>query len=130
MSGVPSIESCFESVKSGSDFSSFISILLGNGVACYFHYVSTGNIIFVKHSGETVMLKNERKLLSVQNEFDSDKVKFIVKQHFRGQVSYADYCKQLADAGVAKWVVDLSEMARCYYSKRNEVIYSEAIILA
>ena len=128
MSEVPSIETCFESVKSGSDFSGFISTLLGNSVACYFHYVSTGNVIFVKHSGETVMLKNERELLSVRTEYDSDKVEFIVKQHFRGLMPYEDYCKQLAEAGVAKWVVDLSEMTRCYYSKRNGVIYSEAIV--
>jgi Phage envelope protein len=49
------------------------------------------------------------------------------KRIFSGKSSYEQFYNELAQAGVFKWVVDLNNQTRFYWSKDNQLLHSENI---
>ncbi|EJT7471878.1 TPA: DUF1398 family protein, partial [Salmonella enterica subsp. enterica serovar Virchow] len=50
-------------------------------------------------------------------------------KHFSGEHSYEKYCTDLATAGVFKWIVELNQKTRQYWSKDNQLLYIENVVM-
>ncbi|EHZ9428784.1 DUF1398 family protein, partial [Salmonella enterica] len=42
---------------------------------------------------------------------------------------YEKYCTDLATAGVFKWIVELNQKTRQYWSKDNKLLYIENVVM-
>ena len=60
---------------------------------------------------------------------ESNKERFIacIKAHQKGATDYVTFCKDCADNGIEKWIVDLGKMTCIYYDKKGNEILVENI---
>ena len=118
----------FEQVRCKSDFIQFLTELKQNDISYYIYFVATGNVQIVTTSDTYLSLKSERQLIKV-NQIASDSLtRIAAKRHFTGVTLFDQYCLELARAGVFKWVVDVNEVNRRYWSKDNRLLHAENII--
>ncbi|HCM7228898.1 TPA: DUF1398 family protein [Klebsiella aerogenes] len=117
-----------EKVRMDADFSAFISTLNDNNIAYYVYFVATGNITFVKKNEDFVPLKSSRYLLKINPAVSARDARIAAKRHFYGETTYEIYCGELANAGVFRWIVDLSTNVRSYYSVTNRLLHTESLL--
>ncbi|MBB6237907.1 uncharacterized protein YbcV (DUF1398 family) [Pedobacter sp. AK013] len=65
--------------------------------------------------------------LTVNTASSSDKLAHALKIHQKGETDYFTFCKQAADAGVEKWVIDLDEMTCSYLDAEGNELVKETI---
>lgn len=118
----------FEQVRADADFTTFASELRRHQVSYYIYFVSTGNMNFVMANDEVISIKSARGLLRVRSAPSHRLTSAAVIRHFAGAINFEQYCKDLASAGVFKWIVDLEEETRHYWSKDNTLLYKESLM--
>jgi uncharacterized protein YbcV (DUF1398 family) len=125
---IEQIEIAHEKVKSGADFPKYIQEIKEFGVTSFETWVKDGH---TEYFGEN----NYRK--KSQSHYDelaisaiSEKEIFInrLKEHQQGKTDFYTFCKDCAEAGIEKWVVNLNTMTCTYYDKAKNVILVEQIL--
>jgi uncharacterized protein YbcV (DUF1398 family) len=129
MEFVDMLNMLIEQVRDDLDFTSFLTNLRNNNIIYYIHFISTGNVRFITSTDAIISIKSKRKIIRVNSSSSTEKTKNTARLHFSGQLSYEQYCTALADAGVFKWSVDLTEEHRSYWSKDNVLLHTEKVIL-
>ncbi|HGA9202897.1 TPA: DUF1398 family protein, partial [Salmonella enterica subsp. enterica serovar Virchow] len=74
-------------------------------------------------------IKSNRKLIKVNSTPNTQLIKLTSDKHFSGEHSYEKYCTDLATAGVFKWIVELNQKTRQYWSKDNQLLYIENVVM-
>lgn len=118
----------FEQVRCKSDFLQFLTELKQNNISYYIYFVATGNVKIVTTTDSYVAMKSHRSLIKVSAGGSSCLTKIAARRHFTGITHFDQYCRELARAGVFKWVVDVEEVSRHYWSKDNQLLHTENII--
>lgn len=118
----------FERVRCKSDFLQFLTELKQNNISYYIYFVATGNVKIVTMSDSYVSMKSSRGLIKVKTNGSPCLTRIAARRHFSGITHFDQYCQELAKAGVFKWVVDVNEISRYYWSKDNQLLHSENII--
>lgn len=118
----------FEQVRNESDFLKFLTELKQNNISYYIYFVATGNVKVVTSSDSYVSMKSDRGLIKINSEASSCLTRIAAKRHFTHVTAFDQYCRELARAGVFKWVVDVNEVNRYYWSKDNQLLHTENII--
>lgn len=118
----------FEQVRNESDFLQFLTELKQNNISYYIYFVATGNVKVVTSSDSYVSMKSDRGLIKIHSEASSCLTRIAAKRHFTHVTAFDQYCRELARAGVFKWVVDVNEVNRYYWSKDNQLLHTENII--
>lgn len=59
----------------------------------------------------------------------AENLKNALSIHQPGKTDYPTFCKQSAEAGVEKWVVDILKMRCTYYDKESNEMLVETISL-
>lgn len=118
----------FEQVRNESDFLQFLTELKQNNISYYIYFVATGNVQVVTSSDSYVSMKSDRGLIKINSEASSCLTRIAAKRHFTHVTAFDQYCRELARAGVFKWVVDVNEVNRYYWSKDNQLLHTENII--
>lgn len=118
----------FERVRRDANFNAFLIDLEHNNIAYYIYFVATGNVKIITHTGHFISVKSNRKLIKVSSTTNAELIKFTSAKHFSGGHSYEKYCNDLATAGVFKWIVELNQKTRQYWSKDNKLLYIDNVI--
>lgn len=118
----------FEQVRSKSDFLQFLTELKQNNISYYIYFVATGNVKIVTTADTYISMKSDRGLIKINSEASSCLTRIAAKRHFTHVTAFDQYCRELARAGVFKWVVDVNEVNRYYWSKDNQLLHTENII--
>ncbi len=118
----------FERVRKDANFNAFIIDLEYNDIAYYIYFVTTGNVKIITHAGHFISIKNSRKLIKVYSTTNTELIKLTSAKHFSGEKSYEKYRNVLAIAGIFKWIVELNQKTRQYWSKDNKLLYIPKII--
>jgi uncharacterized protein YbcV (DUF1398 family) len=121
------IQAAHAKVKSGADFPSYIHAIKAMGVAGYEHFVSDGRIRYFGVDGFSLSTQAKWTPIEVALMADAEKLKQSLIIHQQGQTDYMTFCKQSADAGVEKWVVDMLQMRCIYYDKANNEMVAETV---
>jgi uncharacterized protein YbcV (DUF1398 family) len=124
---IDKIKEVHSKVKSGADFPKYVQDMKGLGVTSYEHYVSDGHIQY--HGANDFTLSADAKWAprEVAVRGDAEKLKHALTIHQQGQTDYPTFCKQAADAGVEKWIVDMIKMSCVYYDKGSREMVVERI---
>jgi uncharacterized protein YbcV (DUF1398 family) len=123
---VEQIEQSHEKVKSGADFPKYIQEIKGFGVKKFETWVKDSHTEYFGENDFRVKSKSKYDELVVSDS--SNKENFIgqLKSHQHGKTDYFTFCKDCAENGIEKWVVNLDEMTCIYYDKKsNEILVEE-----
>lgn len=118
----------FEQVRNKPDFLKFLTELKQNNISYYIYFVATGNVKVVTSSDSYISMKSDRGLIKINSEASGCLTRIAAKRHFTHVTTFDQYCRELARAGVFKWVVDVNEVNRYYWSKDNQLLHTENII--
>ncbi|MCX2574344.1 DUF1398 domain-containing protein [Pedobacter sandarakinus] len=128
MFSIEDIKAAENKIKTGTDFPKFIAELKTLGVVRNDVYVSTGlSIYFDDEDNVQQISPQDYPSLVVNDEVSKDKLSHALNIHQQGQTDYFTFCKQAADAGVEKWVIDLNAMTCTYLTSQAEELVQEQI---
>ncbi|OSL95251.1 DUF1398 family protein [Escherichia coli] len=127
MSILFAIRDLFDHVRHELNFPLFYCELKRHKVTYYIYYLSTDNIRVITSDNEKLLIKGRRCFLKISSVTNPDIIKKAAQSHTAGHLSFYDYCTTLAAAGVFKWVTDINNNTRLYYSHDNSVLYIEDV---
>jgi len=128
MFSIEEIKASESKIKTGADFPQFIKEIKEMGVVRNDVYVSNGLSVYFNSDDHSVQASpDEYPVLVINDESSVDKLKHALQVHQRGETDYFTFCKQAADAGVEKWVIDLSEMTCTYLDTEQKELVKEQI---
>ena len=96
-----------------------------HNVSHYIYYLATDNIHIVLENDNTVLIKD----LKVVNVKFSKNTHLIETSYDRlkSEITFQQYRENLAKAGVFRWVTNIHEHKRYYYTFDNSLLFTESI---
>lgn len=123
---VEQIEQAHEKVKSGADFPKYIQEIKGFGVQSFETFVKDSHTEYFGENNFKTSSLPKYDDLEILEKTDSEKFKTQLKAHQKGETDYFTFCKDCAETGIEKWIVDLNKMTCIYYDKSgNEILVEE-----
>ena len=128
MFNIEEIKTSESKIKTGADFPQFIKEIKEMGVVRNDVYVSNGLSVYFNSEDHSVQVSpDEYPALVINDESSVDKLKHALQVHQKGETNFVTFCKQAADAGVEKWVVDLNKMTCTYLDTAQKELVKEVI---
>ena len=124
---IEQIKEAHSKVKSGADFPKYIQDLEQLGVISYTCYVSDGCTKYNGSSDYSATSDAKYNALTIAKSGNITALKNALSIHQQGQTDYLTFCKQSAEAGVEKWVVDIDAMTCIYFDKDGGEMVKEVI---
>lgn len=124
---VQQIEEAHKKVQSGADFPKYIQEIKGFGVKSFVTFVKDSHTEYFGENDFTTSSKPKYGDLEISETTDSEKFKTQLKAHQQGKTDYFAFCKDCAETGIEKWIVDLNKMTCIYYDKSGNEILVEQI---
>ena len=110
-------------IKSGADFPNFIQEIKRMGVMRYDVFVINGMSIYYGSSDQVAQSAPIHEDLLIEQVADVVGLKDALKIHQNGATDYQTFCRQVAVAGVEKWIVDIESMIVTYLDTAgNEMV--------
>ncbi|GAA3978321.1 DUF1398 family protein [Pedobacter ginsengiterrae] len=128
MFSIEEIKAAESKIKTGADFPQFIKEIKALGVVRNDVYVANGLSVYFNSDDYSVQASpDEYPELVINSESSAEKLEHALKIHQRGETDYFTFCKQAADAGVEKWVIDLNSMTCSYLDTKQTELVKEGI---
>lgn len=124
---VEQIEAAHSKVNSGADFPGYIKEIKEFGVRSFETWVKDSHTEYFGENGYTVESKPKYDELIIENKVDKELFIKQLKSHQRGETDYMKFCKDCAETGIEKWVVDLNQFTCVYFDKAGNEILTEEI---
>jgi uncharacterized protein YbcV (DUF1398 family) len=124
---VEQIEQAHEKVKSGADFPKYIQEIKELGVIGFETWVRDSHTEYFGENNFSTNSKPKYDELVISENSDKENFKTQLKEHQQGKTDYFTFCKDCAETGIEKWVVNLDEMTCIYYDKIGNEILVEQI---
>lgn len=124
---ITQIENAHSKVKSGADFPKYIQDLKKIGVLSFVTWVKDSHTEYF--GVDSFSTQSTSKYAELNIAENSNKETFLkrLKIHQKGETDYFTFCKDCAENGIEKWVVDLKEMTCIYYDTTGTEILVEQI---
>jgi len=129
MAQVAIFKEIFDQVRKDLDCELFYSELKRHNVSHYIYYLATDNIHIVLENDNTVLIKGLKKVVNVKFSRNTHLIETSYDR-FEIQEKYtflAIQGKVLAKAGVFRWVTNIHEHKRYYYTFDNSLLFTESI---
>ena len=125
---IENIKAAEAKIKRGADFPQFIKEIKEMGVVRNDVYVANGLSIYFDDEDNTQQASPaEYPEVVINDESSVVKLQHALKVHQDGESDYFTFCKQAADAGVEKWVIDLNNMTCTYLDTESIELVKEKI---
>ncbi|WAC42352.1 DUF1398 domain-containing protein [Pedobacter sp. SL55] len=122
---VAQIEQAHEKVKSGADFPKYIQEIKEMGVLSFETWVDDSHTEYYGADGYQTSSQPQYENLEISLKTNQDQFVKQLKAHQQGQTDYYTFCKDCAETGIEKWIVDLNQMTCIYYDKAGEEVLVE-----
>mgnify|MGYP006148458229 FL=1 len=124
---IDQIKEAHSKVKSGADFPNYIQDLIILGVKGYDTFVNDGHVEYYGVNNYTVTSDEKYNPISVAATPNKELFIENLVKHQHGETDYMTFCNHCAQAGIAKWRVDIIEMTCTYFDKSEHEILIEKI---
>lgn len=125
--GIIEIIESIEEKSAGLSFPEYINNLKQAGVVSYDVEVCNRNKVFKTKSGQEVPILGQLIEIDCDEKFNRDKAIEAIKRTQAGTTSYSTFLRELADAGVHTYFVDLKNMFIKYKGTKEGEEYTEKI---
>ncbi|WP_417443048.1 DUF1398 domain-containing protein [Joostella sp.] len=120
---VAQIHKAHDKVKSGADFPGYIQEIKALGVEGFETFVEDSHTDYFGANGYKTSSDAVYDALTIAEKSNKEKFTVRLKAHQKGETDYMTFCKDCAENGIEKWVVDLHKMTCIYYDKgANEIL--------
>ncbi len=120
---IEQIEQAHKKVKSGADFPKYIQEIKELGVKSFETWVEDSHTEYFGENNFSIKSKSKYSDLIISENSNKEDFKTKLKEHQQGKTDYYTFCKDCAETGIQKWVVNLNEMNCIYYDKiENEIL--------
>ncbi len=127
MAQVAIFKQIFDKVRNNLNYHWFYSELKRHNVSHYIYYLATENIHLVLENDNTVLIKGQSKVVNVRFSKNKCLIEATLKGFKSGELSFYEYRKNLATAGVFRWITNIHENKRYYYTFDNSLLFTENI---
>lgn len=124
---VQEIEKAHDKVKSGADFPKYIQEIKAMGVETFETWVKDSHTVYFGKDNYQTSSLPQYEDLEIAQVTDAEEFKTRLKGHQQGKTDYFTFCKDCAETGIEKWVVDLHQMTCIYYDAAGNEILVERI---
>lgn len=124
---VAQIEKAHQKVKSGADFPKYIREIKEMGVLGFETWVTDSHTEYFGANNYKALSQQQYNDLAISEITNKEQFVIQLKAHQQGQTDYNTFCKNCAENGIEKWVVDLVKMTCIYYDKAEQEILIEQI---
>lgn len=111
---IEDIQTAEAKIKSGADFPNFIQEIKAMGVIRNDVFVINGMAVYYGNDDHTVQSAPAYEDLLIEQQSNVEELKEALKIHQNGATDYQTFCRQVASAGVEKWITDLTAMTVTY----------------
>ena len=125
---VDQIEQAHSKVKSGADFPKYIQEIKTLGVVAFETWVNDSHTDYFGENNFRTASKPKYAELIISENSDGENFKGRLKEHQQGKTDYFTFCKDCAETGIEKWIVNLHHMTCIYYDKIGTEILVEQIL--
>ena len=126
MAQVAIFKEIFDQVRKDLDCELFYSELKRHNVSHYIYYLAT--IIFiVLENDNTVLIKGLKKVVNVKFSRNTHLIETSYDRLKSREITFQQYRENLAKAGVFRWVTNIHEHKRYYYTFDNSLLFTESI---
>ena len=105
----------------------FYSELKRHNVSHYIYYLATDNIHIVLENDNTVLIKGLKKVVNVKFSRNTHLIETSYDRLKSREITFQQYRENLAKAGVFRWVTNIHEHKRYYYTFDNSLLFTESI---
>ena len=126
MAQVAIFKEIFDQVRKDLDCELFYSELKRHNVSHYIYYLATDNIHIVLENDNTVLIKGLKKVVNVKFSRNTHLIETSYDRLKSREITFQQYRENLAKAGVFRWVTNIHEHKRYYYTF-NSLLFTESI---
>ncbi len=124
---IQQIKAAHAKVKTGGDFPAYVQEIKHLGLLRYEYMVKNGQTVYYGANNFHVSSKAIYAEKIISENASPATVKQVITEHQQGKTHFLTFCKQVADAGVQKWVVDTQAMQCGYYDLDGNAMVAEPI---
>lgn len=121
------IKDAHSKVRSGADFPRYVQDLIDLGVRSYTTWVADGHADYYGDDAQSIHSDAKYDQLTINDTSDRDSFLHDLKLHQQWWTDYMTFCRDAANAGISKRVMDMQAMTCSYYDSRDTVILEETI---
>lgn len=114
-------------MKSGADFPRYIQEIKEMGVLSFETWVKDSHTEYYGANKYHTSSAAQYEKLEISTNTNKELFVKQLKAHQQGQTDYYTFCKDCAETGIEKWIVDLEQMTCIYYDKAGKEILMEQI---
>lgn len=124
---VEQITATLSEVRTGADFPRIAMKLKNLGITHYETSMTDGQSVFYGADHHKVQTRAAYMPITIAERVNAGQLEADIKNHQQGKSDYFQISRQSADNGVAKWVVDLTQMTCSYIDKSGKPVWVEEI---
>jgi uncharacterized protein YbcV (DUF1398 family) len=121
------LKAAHSKVKTGADFPRYIQEIKKLGLVRYEYLVNNGTTVYYGSNNYHVKSEVKYASMEISSVSSSASLRDIIAIHQQGQTDFLTFCRQAAEAGVEKWVVDTEKMMCTYYDLQGNELVAEPI---
>lgn len=121
------IEEAHKKVQTGADFPAYIKNIKDIGVKRFETYVEDSHTEYYGINDYSQKSYAKYDILQISDICDKSSFLIQLKKHQDGETDYFTFCKDCADTGIQKWIVNLDDMTCTYFDMKNNEILVEQI---
>ena len=126
MARLPFFKEIFDQVRKDLDCELFYSELKRRNVSHYIYYLAT-DIHIVLENDNTVLIKGLKKVVNVKFSRNTHLIETSYDRLKSREITFPAIQENLAKAGVFRWVTNIHEHKRYYYTFDNSLLFTESI---
>ncbi|SHK37436.1 DUF1398 domain-containing protein [Epilithonimonas mollis] len=121
------IEEAHSNVESGKGFPEFAKTIRELGVKSLETFVEDGSTNYLGDDDYKVSSTQKYAPLLIYGIPNPEKFLADLRNHQQGGTDFFQFCKDCADSGVYKWIVDIDAKTCTYYTETGAVVFEEQI---
>jgi uncharacterized protein YbcV (DUF1398 family) len=124
---IEQLKAAHSKVKTGADFPRYVQEIKKLGLVRYEYLVSDGTTVY--YGANNYHIKSEAKYapMTISQTSSATALRHNISIHQQGQTDFLIFCRQAADAGIEKWVIDTEKMMCTYYDVQGNEMVAEPI---
>lgn len=111
----------------GVDFPKLIQEFKKMGMLTNAFNLQSGQVTYAHKLGEQIEVQRIAVDADINRTSSAEGAKDVLRRHQAGETDFATFCREIAGAGVCKWVSNMDEMTCSYYDLHDNVVVVEAI---
>ena len=121
------LKAAHSKVKTGADFPYYVQEIKALGLIAYEFMVTDGSVVYYGENGHQVTAGAIYEPLKINVNPSADELRHTIAIHQQGKTDFITFCKQAANAGVEKWVIDTRKMLCTYQDNAGNDLVAEPI---